>query len=186
MRVRFLFVFPLIVLSSCLNNDKEKKNEGPDPNGIYYDYRISAEEGKDNVTVMLQYRYGGEDAPSFALEEPSNVSLDGITPKPDSAKLAGVFYELMKPIESFRGKHTIVFTDSREKEHKVRFSFETFSLVNEIPDQINKKPYTIQLANFPTVQTKIQLVMVDTSFATDDVNEELTIEKGEIFIDEHK
>lgn len=186
MRVLFLFLLPLIVLTSCLNDAREKKSEGPDPNGIYYDYRVSAEEGNDQVTVMLQYRYGGENAPSFVLEDPSKVTIDGITLKPDSASLKGIFYELIKPIDSFRGKHKIVFTDSREKEHSVEFSFEPFSLANEIPDEVSKKPFTIQLANFPKVQTKVHLVLMDTSFTTEDVNEEILIENGEIFFDEDK
>ncbi|RYZ28251.1 MAG: hypothetical protein EOO10_10175 [Chitinophagaceae bacterium] len=180
MRVIFLFLSLLIFLASCLNNEKEKIANSPDPDFIYYDYRVQADEEKQAVTVMLQYRFGGEDGENLLLEKPSKASLDGIELTPDSAKQTGVFYELMKPLQSFSGKHSIVFTDSRRKEHRVDFSFEAFSLANELPEQIAKKPFIIQLANFPNRQSRVHLVMIDTSYTTMDVNEEVLVEDGKI------
>jgi hypothetical protein len=46
-----------------------------------------------------------------------------------------------------------------------------------------KKPFTVQLTNFPTAATTIRLVMVDTSLDSPDVNEELRVENGEVKID---
>jgi len=180
MRVKVLYLLPLF-FSSCLNKAEEKTAEGPDPNFIYYDYRIQADEEKDAVTVMLQYRFGGEDGENLLLEEPSKASLDGIELKPDSARQTGAFYEVTQPLESFNGKHAIVFTDSREKEHRVEFSFEAFSLADELPERLAKKPFTIQLANFPK-KGFIQLVMIDTSYTTVDVNEEILVEDGKLSI----
>ena len=113
MRVIFLFLSLLLFFTSCLNNEKEKKAEGIDPALIYYDYKVQADQEKESVTVMLQYRFGNADGGTMLLEEPSKVSLDGMELKPDSAKLTGVFYELMKPLEELKGRHTIDFTDSR-------------------------------------------------------------------------
>ena len=186
MRVFCLFLALVLLFTSCQNNAEKKEAEGINPNAIYYDYRVWGEEEKENVTVMLQYRYGEEDGEAIFLDEPSKVSLDGMELKPDSAKLTGVFYEAIKPISEFKGAHTIVFTDSRQKEHKVEFSFQPFTLASELPAQVKKRPFIIKLANFPEKRTRIQLVMIDTSYITPDVNEEFEIERGEISIDKDK
>lgn len=186
MRVLPIPVLLLFCLTSCLNKAENGNDKDVNPEQIYYDYKVSAEEGREEVTVMLQYRLDGEDGIAQALEEPSKVSLDGTELMPDSAKLTGAFYEAIKPMEDFKGKHTIVFTDSRNKNHEEEFNFEPFTLASELPEQIRKSPFTIQLADIPYSLTRVHLVMIDTSYATADVNEEIVIEKGEIHIDEEK
>ena len=173
------FIFCLI---ACKNRDKQDVN----PEDIFFDYKISAEEGREDATVMLQFRFGDENGTALVLEEPSKITVDGIELKVDSAKLTGAFYELTKPVEAFKGKHTIVFTDSDEKEHKEEFNFEPFTLAAELPEQVKMKPFTLKLKGFPAAPTPIQLVMVDTSHSSLDVNEEILIENGEIEIDETK
>jgi hypothetical protein len=186
MRVLFVLACFAFCFSSCLSNRQEEKNTGVHPDLIYHDYKLTAEEGREEVTLMLQYRLGGEDGDPFLLDGSGKVSLDGMELKPDSAKLAGTFYEVSRPMEQFSGKHTIVFTDSREKEHKAEFRFEPFTLANEVPEQTLKRPFTIKLNNVPANPITIRLVMIDTSYGTTDVNEDLLIQNGEISIDNEK
>ena len=186
MRLMFALVCLLFVLTSCLSNNAEERKEGVSPETIFHDYKITAEEGREEVTVMVQYRLGGQEGTPLLLDEPSAVSLDGAVLKPDSAKFAGAFYEKSLPVATFSGEHTFIFTDSRDKEHKTTFRFVPFALADEIPEQVSKKPLSLKLANFPSNPTTVRLVMIDTSFATPDINEDVLIEKGEIRIDERR
>ncbi|HEY0041550.1 MAG TPA: hypothetical protein VGB71_12840 [Flavisolibacter sp.] len=172
-------------LTSCLNN-KQDDPTAMHPDVIFHDYKLTADEDRGDVTMMLQYRLNGPEGEPFLLNEPSKVSLDGIELKADSAKLAGTFYEFSRPIQDFRGSHTIIFTDSRGKEHKAAFAFEPFMLAEELSEQISKSPFAIKLADFPKDPTPIRLVMIDTAYATTDVNEEMRIRDGIVPIDGQK
>lgn len=181
MRVLIGCVCLVFCLTSCVNNKQEEPG-GVHPDIIYHDYKLTADEDRGEVTMLLQYRLNGPDGDPFLLDAPSKVSLDGMELKPDSAKLAGTFYEFSRPIEAFKGSHTIVFTDSRSKEHEAEFSFEPFQLAEEIPEALPKKPFVIELDNVSPGGTKVRLVMIDTAFQTADVNEELEIKNGRIQI----
>lgn len=178
------FVSLTIVLLSCLGNENEKAYTYH-PDDVFHDYRISGEEGKDDVTIVLQHRLGGlNEDPAFL--ENSKISLDGTELKADSAKLAGTFYEVQRPAVEFEGNHTIRFVDNRGEEHKLTFEYQPFSFKEEIAEQMVKKPFTLRLKNFPSGASPVQLVMVDTSFASRDVNEELNVRNGELTISEEQ
>ena len=53
----FFFLIGTVFLSSCKNSDKK---DTVDPDIIYFDYKITGQEGDDNLTVMLQYKDGDE------------------------------------------------------------------------------------------------------------------------------
>ncbi|MGZ5222520.1 MAG: hypothetical protein ACXWC7_20700, partial [Chitinophagaceae bacterium] len=175
----FMVVF---VLAACDNVEIGYARD-VDPETIYYDYKIWAEEGKDDATVMLQYRFAGKDGTTLVIEEPSKVTFDGEELKMDSAGFTGVYYEKIRPLKDFSGKHTIVFTDKNKKEHKEEFSFEPFTLAAEFPEKVKKEPFTIKLSNFPAEPANVRLVMMDTAVHSKSVNEEMTIKNGEIRID---
>lgn len=183
--MRFLPAIVLLttVLGSCQNNSQTEKETGFNPKTIYHDYKISGEEGREEVTILLQHRLGGGDEETVFLDD-SRISLDDMELKPDSAKLAGTYYEIQRPAKEFKGKHTISFTDSRDKEHKAGFSYQPFTLAEEMPEQVNKKPFRLRLKDFPAGSAKLQLVMVDTSFGSKDVNEEVVVHNGELAITE--
>jgi hypothetical protein len=95
----------------------------------------------------------------------------------------GVYYETSKPVETFTGEHIVSYIDKSGKEHRDTFTFEPFTLAQEIPETI-RKPFQIQLQNFPEGVAPIRLVMVDTSLRSDGVNEKLMIEGGILEITE--
>ena len=185
MRTLCAFCLLSFFLFACKNAEIGNAKD-VDPESIYYDYKVWAEEGREEVTVMLQYRFGGEQGTTLVLNEPEKVTLDGFELKVDSAQLTGVFYEMVKPVKQFTGKHTIVFTDRNRKEHKEEFSFELFMLAAEFPEKVKKEPFTVKLNGFPAEPTNVRLVMTDTAFGSKDVNEEMVIERGEIEIGNSK
>ncbi|MDQ6609038.1 MAG: hypothetical protein M3Y85_04375 [Bacteroidota bacterium] len=180
-----LFVFPLlslIIFSSCTNNPEIVRAGDVKPENIYYDYKVSGEEGNEEVTIMLQYRQGGKNGPALELDSPSKVSIDGVELKTNNAGITGTFYEAIKPAESFKGPHTIIFTDKNNHQHKEEFEYHPFFIDSDLRDKIKKEPFTIRLSPLPSLTT-VRLVMTDTAFETRDVNEILKIERGELKID---
>lgn len=178
-----IFCGVCLALVSCVNDEENGNSSKVESERIYFDYKISAEEGRD-AAVMLQYRVGGKDGNTLAIEEPGKVVFDGAELKADSARLTGFFYELIRPIDEFKGPHTIVFIDRNKKQHKEEFKFEPFRLAAELPESIKKAPFVIKLDEVDASPVNIRLVITDTSHSSPDVNEEMLITKGEIKVDE--
>lgn len=181
--MKFLLIPAIAItfLLSCSNTEIGKEKD-VDPDAVFYDYKIWAEEGMEEITVVLQYRFGGENGTTLVLERPSKVTFDGTELHIDSAKLTGVFYELSKPAAEFNGRHTIVFTDKTGKDHKEEFEFAPFTLAADLPEKIKKEPFVIRLNGLSVMPATVRLVMTDTAFATKDVNEEIQIKNGDLNI----
>jgi hypothetical protein len=175
--------FATAIVAAC-NNSSQVAKDGTGQEAVYSDYRIEGEDGKEEVTCLLQFRLGGPNGPAFLLNEPRTVELDGEVVQPDSTRLSGVYYEVTKPVSEFKGKHALVFTDEGGKRYRQEFEFWPFSLAAEIPSKVKRAPFTIQLTNFPKNSTPVQLIMVDTAFETNDVNEMAVVNKGQLLIGE--
>jgi hypothetical protein len=176
----FLWATP-VILAGCTNAGQERRTT-KNPGIIFPDYRIWSEEGKENVTCLLQFRTGGPDGAAVLLKEPALIELDGEKVAPDSTRLTGAFYEVIKPAEEFKGKHTIVYTDAGMEQHQTEFEFLPFDLVNEVPEKVHRKSFTIQLAYFPEERTPVHIMLTDTAFSTNDVNEIVDAVDGKIEI----
>ena len=137
MRKLFLLSAITILFFSCTSNEIGNSKD-VNPDAVYFDYKIWGEEGKEDITVLLQYRFGGKNGTTLVLNDPASVNLDGKEIPADSSKLTGAFYELMKPINNFSGKHSIVFTDLNKKKYEEEFSFQPFTLKAAIPAQIKR------------------------------------------------
>jgi hypothetical protein len=168
---------------SCADSAESDAVSKQSANGTYADYKVWAEEGQDDVTVRLQYS-SNEEGLAFALPAPGKVLLDGEGLAADSTRFNGVFYEVSKPIEAFRGWHTITMVDVDGKEHKDTFTFSPFTLTKEISANIKKKPFSIVLDGLPEERSLVRLVMIDTDYESADVNEEVRPEDGVIVITE--
>ena len=184
MRFLFFFTCVLVGFTACFNKVEIGNAKDVDPQSIFYDYKVMAEEGDNDATVKLQYRFGGPNGTTLVLDKPCNVTIDGVELQTDSARLTGAFYELVKPVDSFKGKHTIVFTDRDKKEHKEEFDFEPFTLAKELPEKIKRKPFNIALKGLPDSTVYLRLVMTDTSFHSEGVNEMINVEKGKLKVNE--
>lgn len=185
--IRFVITFwplsgLLFLLSACFNNADVESAESNDRQSIYKDFRVWAEEGREEVTVRLQFRAGGMDGEAVLMDNPGTVLLDNLPVAADSTRFTGVYYETFQPLREFEGKHTIAFVDKAKKQQTAEFHFLPFSLAKEIPNKVRKAPFEIQLKNFPDEPASIRLVMVDTSLFSADVNEEIMVENGKIAI----
>lgn len=184
MKPFFPFLLLLFFALSCADEVPSDRIRRAPSGGVFADYQVWAEEGTDDVTIRLQYRRGDEEGEAFAVQGPGKVLLDGEELTADSTRFMGAFYEVLKPVESFRGEHTVVYIDKNGKEHRETFMFKPFTLADELPETIKKRPFRIQLKGFLQEATPVRLVMVDTSLHSSGVNEELLVEGGMLEITE--
>jgi hypothetical protein len=182
MRYLLFFAFFLPWITSCQNDEAGRKSaiEGDE---TFFDYQVSAEEGRAEATVRLQYKKGDENGEAITLEKPAKVLFDGTELEPDSSRFSGTYYEVLKPVPELSGRHSIVFVDRDGGEHKAEFSFQPFSLAEELPEQLPQKPFVIHLKDLPLSPTLVRVVMTDTSLQSAGVNEELLVEEGNLAID---
>jgi hypothetical protein len=173
-----MMIFWAAIVSGCTNPSKNVP-----VNGTFRDYRVWSEEGEDLVSCMLQFHRGGPETKAIALRSPGKVLLDKRQLQEDSAAVTGVYYEMYVPVDSFTGNHRIDYWDEKGKLFSDEFSFNRFS-VADLPERVKRAPFVIQLDDFPETETRIHLVMVDTAFMTNDINELLYAVNGEIRVTE--
>ncbi len=181
-----IFLLPAIFLFSCTNNKEPDSSDEVDTEAIYFDYQVRGEEGNDYITVLLQFRYGGENGGTLTLEEPGKVELDGQVITPDSSKITGTYYEIQKPIEVFTGKHSIVFTGSDKKIYKNEFDFQPLSLTTTIGDTLRRSDLLVDPIvigfNGLAPEDYIRVLLTDTSFTGDGINRLDTARDGQLLI----
>jgi len=107
--------------------------------------------------------------------------LDGEIITRDSAKMTGYFYELHKPISTFSGKHTIVFTGADKKEYKEEFDFQPVVLLTPIADTIKRSELVFAFQGLDA-EDSIRVVLTDTSFFNDGTNMISTVINGKMVI----
>ncbi|HEU4470848.1 MAG TPA: hypothetical protein VFR58_07195 [Flavisolibacter sp.] len=170
--------FLLTVIMACNNRDASPGEEAQ--TAVFLDYKVSAEDGKENAVCLFQIRRGGPEGVAFSLLPPAGVWLDDQAIKPDSTKFMGSYYEASVPLAEFAGQHTIraVLPDGRP--HNEVFDFQPFSLAGEWSVTQVRRPFTIRLANLPQRETRLRLVMIDTAFASADVNEFVGVVNGQL------
>lgn len=175
-----LILLSLVFITACTSNEIGSSKD-VNPDAVYFDYKVWGEEGREEVTVNLQYRMGGKNGTTLLLDAPSDVKLDGELIKVDSAKFSGAFYEVQKPVASFAGTHTIHFTDLNKKEYKEEFSFNPFSLEPDVPAVINRGELVFIFKGLEPVDY-LTVVLTDTSFSSKDINDVDTVKNGRLVI----
>jgi len=178
-------ILSLLVLFfiSCKNDIEGSKDVNPQ--NIYFDYKIWGEEGKDDITCLLRFHFSGQNGIALLLNEPSRVELDGEKIPPDSAKLSGVFYEIQKPLIDFIGKHTITFTGIDNKQYKEDFHFQPFVLKTGPSSIIERQDWVFHLEGLQPLDY-IRVIVIDTSFASNGINEIDTVKNGTLVIQKEK
>ncbi|HQZ51280.1 MAG: hypothetical protein KA968_13635 [Chitinophagaceae bacterium] len=165
---KILLITLLISGVSCGSKDK-KVDTTLEIDNIYFDYKISAEEGYDNLTVLLKYRDDDKNGDAFAPEVLKNIKLDEEILVPDSSKMGGVFYEIQKPINTFTGKHYITFFTNEGKEFKEEIVFSPMILTTVIPETIKREDLVLDFTGLEN-EDHVRIVLTDTSFFNDGVN----------------
>jgi len=175
-----ILVAALVLFASCTSNEIGNSKD-VNPEAVFFDYKIWAEEGKEDVTINLQYRMGGPNGTTLVLNEPSQVILDKENLELDSAKFSGAYYEVQKPLAGFSGRHSIVFTDFNKKEYKEEFEFIPFSLIPDVPEVLPRGNLGFQLSGLHPVDY-IRVSLTDTSFTSMDINNVDTVKNGRLII----
>jgi hypothetical protein len=175
-----LFLSSIVLLSSCDSNEIGYSKD-VNPQTIYFDYKVWGEEEKDDVIVLLQYRFAGVNGTTLVLQEPSKVELDGELIPTDSSRMTGAFYEMMKPAKDFSGNHTIVFTDVNKKQYKEEFNFQPIALRTTVPAVINRSDLVFELEGLNPVDY-VRVLLTDTSFRSEGINRVDTVKNGRILI----
>jgi hypothetical protein len=178
----YLFISTLVltsVLFSCTSNEIGNSKD-VNPDAVYFDYEVWADETNSDVTVNLQYRMGGKNGTTLLLDEPSKVMFDGEQLKVDSAKVTGAYYEIQKPAASFAGKHTVTFTDLNKKEYKEEIEFTPFT-IESIDSVIHRGDIVFTFKGLDPVDV-LDVALTDTSFASTDINDTDTVRNGRLVI----
>lgn len=180
--IPFLFFTSVIFisLSSCSSNEIGGSKD-VNPEAIWFDYQVWGEEGHDNMTIMLQYRFAGRNGTTLVLDEPSKVELDGELLKADSSKVTGAYYEIVKPVNGFEGKHEIVFTNIDNKQYKEEFNFQPITLLTEIPNEVERNDLSFKLDGL-NPKDYVRVLVTDTSFKSEEINRVDTVENGQVHI----
>lgn len=159
------FIFSVLLISACNTKRDVQINTGE----LYLDYAVNAEEGNDNVTVLLQFRDGGEDEDGIYTGASTAVSLDGEPILPDSTAIGGIFYEVHKPLTEFRGKHIILFKNAAGKELVEEFNFEPLALTTAIRDTLVRGELGFEFSGLESGD-RVRVLLTDTSFINDGIN----------------
>jgi len=170
----------ILFLFSCTSNEIGNSKD-VNPDAVFFDYRIWADESREDVTVNLQYRMGGKNGTTLVLDEPSKVLFDGEQLQPDSAKVTGAYYEIQRPFSSFAGKHTITFTDLNKKEYKEEFEFIPFTLEPNVPAIMNRGDLVFTFKGLDSID-HLNVILTDTSFKSADINDIDSIKNGKLII----
>ncbi len=172
-RAALLLIF---FAGACKTADKEADT---DTSAIYFDYRIIAEEGMDNLTVLLHFRQESSGGRAFTLPGSFSVKLDGEEIAADSSDFAGTYYEMHKPIESFTGRHIIQLTGN-DDEYEDEFYFDPVIVETEIPETVKRQDLVLNLLGRQDGEL-VRVVITDTSFG-DGINKVDTLRRGQLLI----
>lgn len=175
-----LFILPVFFLTSC-NSNEIGSSKDVNPEAIYFDYKIWGDEGNDNLTVKLQYRFAGENGTTLTIEKPAKVELDDELVPVDSSKMTGAFYEIHKPINKFNGEHTITFTDINDKQYREKFRFQRLQLKTALPEVLKREKILLEVDGMDS-EAVIRVILTDTSFKSEGINRMDTIKNGQIVI----
>ena len=178
----FKYFFPgsIIILFSC-TSDEIGNSKDVNPNAVYFDYEIWADEDREDVTINLQYRRGGKNGTTLVLDQPSQVLFDGEQLNLDSAKVTGAYYEIQKPMASFAGRHVISFTDLNRKTYKEEFEFSPFRLEPDLPATLSRGDLVFTFKGLDSIDY-LSVILTDTSFSSKDINDLDTVRDGRLVI----
>jgi hypothetical protein len=163
----------LLLMAACKNGDT---NTAAKAKGLYLDYRVKAVQDRDNVSCLFQFRENGPNGKPVFLMAPAKVSFDGEQLTADSAGMSGIFYEVLLPLNGFKGNHSIIYTDAAGNEFREEFVFQPVDF-GEMPAVLSRQNFSIQLTGL-AAEDYLHIVATDTSFYSNDLNRLDTLQDG--------
>lgn len=176
MRSIAIFFFSAFLLVACSNRDAS--GAAVDGNAYVF-FKISGEEEKENVTCLLQYFTSDTAGKSVLLAPPATVLLDSEAVPADSTSFTGAYYEAQKPLQNFAGAHTIVYQDAAGKQFQETFNYAPFTLNTDLGERVKKAAIQLQVTGLQP-KDSLQVILVDTSFATMDIDRLQLAENGSL------
>jgi hypothetical protein len=176
MRRILLTAVPALVIISC-NTKKDKQAEKE--NAFYFDYRIVAEEGNDNLVATAQFR--DEDGDALPLDQQASITLDGQPLLADSSKYTGYTYETYRAIDSFAGEHRFTYTNEDGQKSEAAFNFTLPRLADTLSDKLRREDLELKFTGLDD-KTSVRIVLTDTSFINEGLNTEETVRNGRLLI----
>lgn len=177
---QLLLSFGYLTVVSCTSSEI-RNQEVVSPDAIYFDYQVNGEEADGYVTVLLQFRVGGRYGSTMELEKPSHVELDGEALKQNRAPMTGAFYEIMKPVREFTGKHVITFIDINKKRYREEFNFQPVSLLTTIPETVERGDLSFEMEGLSPIDY-VRVILTDTAFRSEGINRLDTVKDGRVLI----
>jgi hypothetical protein len=179
----YLLLFSAIGCSSSeIGESKDVSQET-----IYQQYAISYDEGEENATVYVQFRFAGNNGTTLVLTKPAAIQFDGVKLTVDSSDFEGAFYRKSIPVNNFYGDHLFTYTDINKKKFENNFSVGQFRLVNVPENAVKHGSLKIPFEGMPLgPDDYIELTAVDTdstfsvTHTSKDTDPFITIEKEEI------
>jgi len=174
MRV-YIILFLAIVFVSCRQHDRYKEDD------LFFDYRISAEEGSDSASVLVQFKLRRISGPALTLDNKSSIKFDDDTIPLGRSKVTGTYYALTRSVNDISGKHTLTYTSSTGKSYITHFEFYPFSLVSALPDTIRNGGLTVHFTDLDSLD-HLQIIITDTSFKGEGVNKTFPVRNRELIL----
>jgi len=134
----FLAGVVVVLLAACNAAVRQEEKFKTAADMLYMDYQATGEEGRDEVTVRLVFRYGGPEGRGMLLDTSASASFDGQLLIADSSKMGGAYYEGRYLAEGFEGLHQIEYRDGTGKVYVDTFSFPFFSLAAALPATVSR------------------------------------------------
>ncbi|HET9430817.1 MAG TPA: hypothetical protein VFO70_06555 [Chitinophagaceae bacterium] len=178
-----IVLFPLIFVAGCGMDGDSRTN--PRQGRLFLDYRITGDETKDDVTVLIQFRKGGINGINQELLPPEQVQLDGETLEPDSSRFTGIYYETELDVIRFTGNHIIDFTDFNNNQLRQEFSYQPLKLLNSIPGFLPRANILLHLEGLDSLDY-VRVVLTDTSYTSQGINKLDTIRGGKLTIHKYE
>jgi hypothetical protein len=177
-RIRAFIILSALINISC-NDREEKIVKFVSNDAVYFDYQVWGDDEKGNITVMLQYREGDADGKPVLLKSPSKAELDGKLMDTGSTKSSGLYFEYATTVDSFAGKHSIVFTDKTGKQYEEKFEFKPFQLVAGWQAVIHRDDIELEFEGL-NEEDYIRVIALDTAFKSRGINEIDTVKDGKL------
>jgi hypothetical protein len=176
------FVLAVLLLASCTNEDRaDLKRKDP---GVYAYYDIRAEEGGEMATCVVRFYTDKTRKTTLKLEEPAKVELDGQPMPVDSSRFLGAYYEVQRPVQGFEGKHTITFTNLNNQEYTQELFFTPLFLHTDLSRPVAKTDLILELEGLQSGEM-VRVVMIDTAFESDGINQLDTVKNGQLIIEKN-
>ncbi|MES1223178.1 MAG: hypothetical protein ABUT20_47230 [Bacteroidota bacterium] len=179
-RITAFFFLSALIIASC-NDSEQKTVKFISADAVYFDYQVWGDDEKGSITVMLQYREEDADGKPVSLKAPSKAELDGKQLDTGSTKSSGAYYEYATTVDSFAGKHSIVFTDKTGKQYEEKFEFNPFRLISEWQDIVHRRDIQLKFEGLKDTDY-IRVIALDTAFRSRGINQTDTVKNGDLTI----